>query len=186
MARTEELSGAFSSGANAPELRTRTGSAVISGCGLYRYRLERHGLSGSGAVAWIMVNPSTADASEDDATIRKVIGFSERLGAGWLIVGNLFAYRSTDIKGLRGLADPRGPENDAHLERIMREAPTVIAAWGPLAKMPPARKGRYRTIAAMAERVGCRLKCFGTAQDGQPRHPLMLAYDTPLIDWKAP
>jgi hypothetical protein len=53
-------------------------SAVISPCGLYRYRLERHGLSGAGGVAWIMVNPSTADATQDDATIRKVIGFTER------------------------------------------------------------------------------------------------------------
>jgi hypothetical protein len=66
-------------------------SAIISDCGLYRYRLERHALSGAGSVAWIMVNPSTADATTDDATIRKVIGFSERMGAGWAIVGNKFA-----------------------------------------------------------------------------------------------
>ena len=82
-----------------PERGTDSGtrSAVISDCGRYRYRLERHGLSGAGAVAWIMVNPSTADATTDDATIRKVVGFSERMGAGWLIVGNKFAYRATDI-----------------------------------------------------------------------------------------
>jgi hypothetical protein len=165
---------------------SRDGSAVISPCGQYRYRLERHRLAGAGAVAWIMVNPSTADATEDDATIRKVMGFTERLGGGWAIVGNKFAYRATDVKELRRCADPRGPENDAHLEQIMRDAPLVIAAWGPLAKLPDHLRRRWRTVCAIADRVGAELMCLGAAQDGQPRHPLMLAYDTPLTPWRRP
>lgn len=162
------------------------GTAVLSPCGTYRYRLERHGLSGSGAVAWIMVNPSTATATADDATIRKVIGFTERLGGGWAIVGNKFAYRATDVKELRRVADPRGPDNNMHLKQIMAEAPVVIAAWGPLAKLPDALRKRWTTVAAIADQLGVKLMCFGTAQDGQPRHPLMLAYDTPLIEWRRP
>lgn len=86
-----------------------SGSAVISPCGLFRYRLERHGLSGAGAIAWIMVNPSTADATENDATIRRVIGFTERLGGGWAGVGNKFAFRAKDIKALRTASDPAPP-----------------------------------------------------------------------------
>jgi hypothetical protein len=148
--------------------------------------LERHGLSGCGAIAWIMVNPSTADASEDDATIRKVIGFTERLGGGWAIVGNKFAYRATDVRELRTAADPKGPENDDHLLQIMRDAPIVIAAWGPLAKLPDRLRKRWRTIRKMAEDNGVNLMCLGTAADGQPRHPLMLAYDTPLAPWIGP
>jgi hypothetical protein len=165
-----------------------SGSAIISPCGLYRYRLERHGLSGAAAVAWIMVNPSTADAKEDDATIRKVIGFTERFGGGWAVVGNLFAYRARDIKELRRLLAPeaRGPDNNDHLEAIMLAAPTVVAAWGPTAKLPPLLRRRWVTVAQMAQRLGVQLMCLGTAQDGQPRHPLMLAYDTPLVPWKAP
>lgn len=161
-------------------------SAIISPCGLFRYRLERHALSGAGAVAWIMVNPSTADASQDDATIRKVIGFSNRMGAGWAIVGNKFAYRATDVRELKTCRDPTGPENDAHLADIIREAPTVIVAWGPLAKLPKHLHRRWRRIAEMADGIGRPLMCFGTAQDGHPRHPLMLAYDTPLVEWKRP
>lgn len=161
-------------------------SAIISDCGLYRYRLERHALSGAGAVAWIMVNPSTADAKEDDPTIRKVIGFSERLGAGWAIVGNKFAYRATDVNALKTARDPVGPDNDAHLAKIIADAGTVIAAWGPLAKLPPTLRRRWYKIARMADEAGRTLMCFGTAQDGHPRHPLMLAYDTPLIEWKRP
>lgn len=161
-------------------------NAIISDCGRYRYRLERHGLSGSGAMAWIMVNPSTADATEDDQTIRKVIGFSERLGAGWAIVGNKFAYRATDVRELKAVADPKGPANDAYLVEIMRSAPVVVAAWGPLAKLPKHLRTRWITVARFAAEMGRPLMCFGTAQDGHPRHPLMLAYDTPLIEWKAP
>jgi len=161
-------------------------SAIISDCGTYRYRLERHGLSGIGGVAWIMVNPSTADATADDATIRKVIGFTERLGGGWAVVGNKFAYRATDVRELRTAPDPRGRENDAHLEAIMRSTPVVIAAWGPLTKLPVHLRRRWRTVATIADRVGVKLMCLGTAKDGQPRHPLMLAYDTPLIEWKRP
>lgn len=161
-------------------------SAIISDCGKYRYRLERHGLSGAGAVAWIMVNPSTADATDDDQTIRKVIGFSERLGAGWFIVGNKFAYRATDIDDLRGVGDPKGPDNDRHLEQIMQDAPLVIVAWGQLGKLPKALRRRWRTVAGMAERHGVQLMCLGTAKDGQPLHPLTLSYDRPLVPWRAP
>lgn len=49
-------------------------SAIISPCGKYRYRLEREG-PGEGATAIIMVNPSTADAENDDRTISKLRGF---------------------------------------------------------------------------------------------------------------
>lgn len=161
-------------------------SAVISPCGAYRYRLERHALTGAGAVAWIMVNPSTADATQDDATIRKVIGFSNRMGAGWAIVGNKFAYRATDVRELKVCRDPTGPDNDAHLAAIISEAPTVVVAWGPLAKLPKHLHCRWRTVARIADDIGRPLMCFGTAQDGHPRHPLMLAYDTPLVEWKRP
>lgn len=162
------------------------GSAVLSPCGAYRYRLERHKLSGAGAIAWIMVNPSTADATEDDATIRKVIGFTERLGGGWAIVGNKFAYRATDVNELKTARDPRGPDNNMHLKQIMAEAPLVIAAWGPLAKLPKHLRRRWETICGIADVLGVQLMCLGTAQDGQPRHPLMLAYDTPLMPWRRP
>lgn len=164
------------------------GSAVISDCGRYRYRLERHAIEGggSGAVAWIMVNPSTADASEDDATIRKVTGFSRRLGFGWFIVGNVFGLRSTDVRGLAKADDPMGPDNERHLREIMGAAPTVIVAWGPVAKLPKELRKRYQRVVRIANEIGVTLHCLGTANDGHPRHPLMLAYDTPLTEWSDP
>jgi hypothetical protein len=157
-------------------------SALLSDCGQYRLRLER--AIGAGKVAaGIMVNPSTADAHDDDQTINKWYGFSRRLGFGRFIIGNKFAYRAADVRELRGIEDPIGPENDKHLEQIMRDADVHIVAWGPLSKLPKALRSRWVDIVAIADRVGCPLYCWGTAQDGHPRHPLMLAYSTPLVRW---
>lgn len=155
----------------------------MSPCGVYRMRLDRV-LNGSGPVVAILgVNPSTADAAKNDATIRKDIGFGTRLGWRRIIKGNKFALRATDVRVLRAAADPIGPENDLYLEEIMREADMVIAAWGTLAKLPRHLRSRGRDVVAIADRVGKPLHCFGTTQDGQPRHTLMLAYDTPLVKW---
>src|SRR3712207_1728549 len=74
------------------------GGAVISPCGLYRYRLERTSSPHNANTVIIMVNPSTADAETGDATIRKLKGFGARRGWTNLIVGNLFAYRTKDVR----------------------------------------------------------------------------------------
>ncbi len=158
-------------------------SAVISDCGLYRYRLER----GTGrAVAFIMVNPSTADAVDDDATIRKCLGFAARLNRERIIVGNKFAFRSTDINGLRTTRDPIGPDNDKHIEQILRDADIHVAAWGTMGKIPEVLRARWREVVRIADRVGVRLNCIGVNADGHPRHPLMTSYNTFLAPWTVP
>lgn len=134
-------------------------------------------------VAIIGVNPSTADASKDDPTIRKDIGFATRLGWSRIIKANLCGYRATDVRELAAVADPVGPDTDLHLLQIMTEADVIVAAWGPTAKLPARLRRRYLEIVDMAEAVDKPLYCFGTAKDGQPRHTLMLAYTTPLVLW---
>lgn len=161
-------------------------SAVFSPCRTWRYRLDRDLGHDGPFVAILGVNPSDAGETANDQTIRKDIGFARRLGWGGIIKGNLFGFVSKDIKGLRAAPDPRGPENDAYLRQIMVEAHQVVAAWGPTAKLPPHLRKRWTTVAKIADDLGVPLYCFGTAQDGQPRHTLMLAYDTPLIEWKRP
>jgi hypothetical protein len=161
-------------------------SAIISSCELFRYRLERDLGQAGPVVAILGVNPSKADATINDPTIRKDMGFGSRLGWSRIIKGNKFAFRSTDVKQLRSARDPIGPDNDMHLEQIMRDADLVVAAWGPLAKLPAALRGRWREVVKIADRVGQKLHCLGVADDGQPRHTLMLAYDTPLIEWQVP
>lgn len=167
----------------------RAMSAIISECGRYRYRLEREVLDAPGMTtsAIIMVNPSTADAIEDDATIRKLKGFGLRNGWHRIIVGNLFAYRSTDVRELAKVDDPIGPENDLHLRVMLRAAHEVIFAWGPTNKLPQRLRERWQVVHQMALDRGKRPKSIGApAKDGHPCHPLMLAYDRPLLDWSRP
>lgn len=159
-------------------------SAIISPCGKYRYRLERDG-PGEGSTAIIMVNPSTADAERDDATIRKLRGFGARNQWGRIIVGNLFAYRATDVRELAGQSDPVGPENDDHLARIIDEANRVIVAWGPVSKQPKHLRDTFRAVGRIAGWSG--LHSIGQpAKCGHPKHPLMLPYDSPILEWRLP
>lgn len=163
-------------------------SAVISKCGLYRWRLDRDTGIGGLVALLLGVNPSIADANIDDHTIRKDLGFARRLGWSHIIKGNLFAYRATDIAALRSLDlhTAVGPENDAYLIEMMKEADVVVAAWGPTAKLPSHLRQRWRRVVSMAEHYKVDLQCFGTALDGQPRHTLMLPYSTDLVPWSAP
>ena len=162
-------------------------TAIISPCGTYRYVLGRR--IGDGPTALILgVNPSKADAEIDDHTIRKDMGFARRHGWGRIIKGNLFAYRATDIAALRPLdmLTAVGPHNDTHLIAMFKEADVVIAAWGPEAKVPRALRSRWQRVVSIADHYKIDLMCFGTAQDGQPLHTLMLGYDTPLVPWAPP
>lgn len=145
--------------------------ARFSPCGLYRYLLWREWDGTRAVLVWVMLNPSTADAEHDDATIRKVIGFAKAWGYGSILVLNLFAYRSTKPAGLRTVADPIGPDNDAILLTIAAKGVDVVCAWG--ANADPARALAVRRY---FQRIP--LTCLGTTKDGQPRHPLYVPYVT--------
>ena len=156
--------------------------AVISPCGTYRYMLMRdwqHPLllpSPTCSLAFIMLNPSTADANLDDPTIRRCMAFARREGFYGIRVFNLFALRSTDPKALRFAADPVGPENDSHLSRC-RMYGDVIAAWGSV----PFAADRIRRVLSILR--GSAVKCLGTNKDGSPKHPLYIPKNAPLIPW---
>ncbi len=159
-------------------------SAVISPCGLFRYRLEREIQLSGIVVALFGVNPSTADATKDDATIRKDIGFGLRNGWRRIIKGNLFAYRATDVRELSRAADPFGPENLDHVARIIQDADLLVPCWGSRDKLPSRFRYEYmEDFAGLLYASGKPVRCFGITKSGDPMHPLMLGYDTPLREW---
>ena len=161
-------------------------SAIISPCGRYRYRLERQlGMFGPTAVV-IMVNPSTADADTDDATIRRVIGFGKRFGWSRVIVGNIFGFRATRIGDLGLSDDPVGPENHAHLRSSLSEADVALVAWGRLGKLPSRFRNEWKVVHSVAQDLKIELNCLGVTQDGHPKHPLMLSYQSVVARWEAP
>lgn len=119
-----------------------------------------------------MLNPSTADATSDDPTIRRCTGFARARGFGGLRVLNLFALRCTDPAEMKGAPDPVGPQNDVFLRnafaRSVSEGSPVIAAWG----VHGIHLLRDDAVRALAAECGVKLMCLGATKDGHPRHPL--------------
>jgi hypothetical protein len=160
--------------------------AVLSPCGTYRYHLWRrvggprpgaHGQTlepGDGAygrVAFVMLNPSTADASVDDPTIRKCVGYARRWGYEWLDVVNLFALRATDPRRLHdrsGLVRIDGPENNEHIVRVATAAKLVVCSWG----RHGALQERGAVVLEMLRHLQDRLCYLKLNKDGSPGHPL--------------
>ena len=77
-----------------------------------------------------MLNPSKADASIDDPTLRRCIGFAKSWAFGSLIVINLFVYRSSKPSKLRQVNALVGEQNDRHLKKAIKSADKVVVAWG--------------------------------------------------------
>lgn len=158
-------------------------SAVLSSCGLYRHRLDRD-VQAEGLVAALFgVNPSTAGATVNDATIRKDIGFAKVHGWRRIIKGNVFDYRATDVKALRTVMYPVSKENFAYLEQIAAEADILVPCWGDRAKVPRTLHHHIDKTLAFLRAQGKPMYCFGRTAGGDPRHPLMLGYDTPLEEY---
>lgn len=163
-----------------------TMKAKFSECGLYRYLIE-HDYGGDGPVISLgMINPSEANEEKNDPTMTKVDGFAIRKRASKVIVWNQFALINKDVRALRTASDPIGPENDAYIAQAIRGADIHIVAWGPLSKLPKPLRNRWREVTDVLLSAGAKPMCWGTALDGQPRHPLMLAYATPLVPWSIP
>ena len=144
----------------------------------YRYMLTRRvGLS-EDAVSFVMLNPSTADETQDDPTIRRCIGFANRWGFGWLYVVNLSPLRATDPKQLL-VAGPEPKEvwvqNMSWVKDAAMKSNMVIVAWG----AHGALDDRDREMAWELRETAGMLYCLGTTKDGHPRHPLYIPADTP-------
>jgi hypothetical protein len=149
---------------------------VLSPCRTWRYALWREfgGLFDDGSyVLFIGLNPSTADEKSDDQTIRTCVAFAKSWGMSSLCMANLFAFRARDPAIMKAAADPIGPDNDAFLVGLARNASLIVAAWGNDGE----HLGRDRIVRAMIPNLLC-LKVTGT---GQPHHPLYLPSDlTPI------
>jgi hypothetical protein len=145
-------------------------TATISACGTYRYDLRRRWDPAKPTCLFVMLNPSTADATADDPTIRRCVGFAAGWGYGELIVVNLFASRATDPADLRKHRSPVGPANDATIAAQARRADFHVAAWG----MYGALHGRGAEVRRRFTEWGIPLHHLGLTREGHPRHPLRL------------
>lgn len=140
--------------------------AILDDSRTYRYRLWRTWDVDKPACAFIGLNPSTADETEDDPTLRRCIGYARAWGYGTVELGNLFGLRATDPAELREASDPVGPENDDHLRDICRDAKLVVAAWGNDGEL----MDRAREVCRLLDDHD--LHALVVNQTGHPKHPL--------------
>lgn len=157
--------------------------ATLSACGSYRYSLWRRWDYGMPSILFVMLNPSTADARDDDPTIRRCVGFAKRWGAGGIRVCNLYAWRATKPADLKKAPQnqivsewQRPHANDLAIRAAAGDAMMIVAAWGAWPgpfSLRPAALGRL-----LPE---YRLHALGLTKEGAPRHPLYVRGDAEPI-----
>lgn len=180
-------------------------SAVFDKDRIYRYSLVRRWKPGP-MVLWVMLNPSTADETVLDPTLRRCLGFTQRWGHalgdfGGFVVCNLYAFQSTDPKGLwerrtvdimspEGVwmgtmivnppDDPVGPGNDDAIREAAKACDLTIVGWGGNAKPE-----RERKVAQLLHDIGVKPQALRLSKDGSPGHPLYLPGNTKPFPWYA-
>lgn len=150
-------------------------TAYLSPCRTYRYSLTRDvaPLDGDGTVTFIGLNPSTADETQDDPTIRRCVGFARRWGFAQLKMVNLYGFRATDPNDLFAHSgDVVGPDNDCTIAKVVGGSELTVCAWG-----AGGRGERERDVLALVAAP----HCLGLTADGSPRHPLYIKADTDPI-----
>ena len=142
----------------------------------WRYELRRVWERRGKLVAFVGLNPSTADETHDDPTVRRCIGFAERWGYGGLIMLNAFAFRATDPYDMITADDPVGTENDRHILAATAEASLTVVAWG--------NHGRWAGRSAHLMTLMGRVSALDINTTGEPRHPLYVRGDTKPIAYQ--
>lgn len=156
-------------------------SAIISPCGTYRTRLDRLVLhTGGPTYAFFGINPSTADATLDDSTVRKWTGFVNRWGGRRFIVGNVFSYRATDVKELdranRAHIQVQAPDHWQDMHGIIAEADVLVPCWGRSQKVDRNLRPLIGQLLDHLLTSGKPVKHFGLTDGGDPKHQIGRAH----------
>lgn len=141
-------------------------TAVFSECRQWRYELWRRWDDSKPYCVFVCLNPSTADETKDDNTVRRCIDYAQRWGYGAFCMLNIFAYRATQPKNMKAFPKPIGALNDETLKRVCADAGIVVAAWG--------THGTHlrRNLEVLAFLP--RLHALQVTAEGHPNHPLYL------------
>lgn len=157
----------------------RYGTALMDAGRTYRYALTRRWSDGP-TTAFIVLNPTAADAGSDDAAVLRCCAIAQHLGSGQLLLLSLFAARTTQPQSLRNMPDPVGADNDAVIAASLApgvfDLAQVVAGWGNTGRL----QHRDLHVDGLVRRLGVDPVCLGMTNDVTPRHPLRLAPSTPV------
>jgi hypothetical protein len=152
--------------------------ATLSPCKLYRFALWRQWDETLPTVVFCGLNPSTADETKDDPTIRRELGYARDWGFGRLVKVNAYGWRSTDPKKMLEQSDPRGPGNLSEVVYWATHAPLFIAAWGN--NILERDAWALRTLLG---RAGVTIHVLRLTGKGNPEHPLYLPRNLRPVTW---
>ncbi len=153
--------------------------AKLSACGKYRWKLWRLWDKSLGYVLFVGLNPSTADAAKDDATVRRWRGYAKSWGYGGFYAVNLYAFRTTFPKELRTSLYPVGDQTDDWIADTARRCDLVVACWGVLGQPT-----RIDHVSRLLSKRFFEIYCFKTTNEGHPAHPLRLRADLQPTIWR--
>lgn len=138
--------------------------AKFSKCRIYRYALWRVWDKSLPFVMFIGLNPSTADETKNDPTIKRCIGFAKDWGYGGVYVVNLFAFRATLPKEMKLADKPIGPRNMSWLTKTSEKCDMIVGAWG--------NDGDHLNQSAAVISAFPKMHCLNINKSGHPAHPL--------------
>jgi hypothetical protein len=161
----------------------RKSSALFSACGAYRHWLYREVQPEGITAVFVGINPSTAGADEEDQTTGKWRGFSLRNGIREYYAVNPLDFCATDVRELAKVSKPVSADNIIYLREIISRADLLIPCWGNSSKLPKDLRHHLVRMKIMLRDSGKPIRIFGLTKSGDPMHPLMLGYDTPLVEW---
>lgn len=124
---------------------------------------------------FIGLNPSTADETQDDPTVRRCIRYAQSWGFNALYMTNIFAFRTPFPLLMKRAQDPVGPDNDETLIRLAADAGIVIAAWG--------THGAHMQRGKAVRRMIPDLHVLKLTKGDHPCHPLYLKADLKPVPW---
>ena len=161
-------------------------SAIFSEDRRYRRMLRITWDETKPLIAFVGLNPSTADEYADDATIRRCKSFAADWGYGSLVMLNLFEFKATDPREMQAAESPEGFNADGSIADVglaaaQLKVAAVVACWGTGGRHRD--RGRIVTEQLWKHFGGYRLLCFGRNADGSPKHPLYLRTETGLVEF---
>lgn len=157
-------------------------SAILSPCGAYRYYLHRFRIDivrPRHTATFLLLNPSTADARVDDATVRKCWRYAMSWGMTDMVFVNTNPFRSRDPKHVPStLPNAVKRRNEDHIEEAARHSDVFVGAWSSNA-WPMLVAGALVAV----KRAGKTVYALDVAISGAPKHPLYLPGDLRPVPW---
>lgn len=154
--------------------------AVISSDGLYRYRLTKIWDEDKPCIAFILLNPSTADNLRTDITAMNICNYSIANDYGRIDIVNLFAFRATNSKDMPYWREAIGEYNDQYILDAVLGASKVIIGWGSDQKVYNERKMEVHNL---LREYKSKLMCFKDEEGRRPRNPVKWNKIWALVDY---